>query len=180
VCQSLFEKDKLLFAFLLTSRLLLGGSDAIKGAMTAEELRFLLTGGVAMQNPHDNPAPDWLSDKAWGELCRLDALPGFAELREFVTLAPEVFQPLFAASDPVQERLPEPWHQKLSPFQRILVLRALRPDKILPALQQCAPLPTCQPFDDCLWLTGGATVQRYVCGDHAALCGGTRRHTRRS
>ena len=46
VCQSLFEKDKLLFAFLLTSRLLLGGSQAVQGAMTAEELRFLLTGGV--------------------------------------------------------------------------------------------------------------------------------------
>ena len=139
VCQSLFEKDKLLFAFLLTSRLLLGGSQAVQGAMTAEELRFLLTGGVAMENPHANPAPQWLSDKAWGELCRLDALPNFTELREFVTLAPEVFQPLFAASDPVQERLPDPWHQKLTPFQRILVLRALRPDKILPALQQCAP-----------------------------------------
>jgi len=37
--------------------------------------RFLLTGGVALQNPHANPAPDWLSEKSWSEIVRASQLP---------------------------------------------------------------------------------------------------------
>lgn len=37
--------------------------------------RFLLTGGVALENPHTNPAPVWLTDKAWGEIVRASSLP---------------------------------------------------------------------------------------------------------
>lgn len=44
VCRSLFEKDKFLFSFLLTVR--------IMGALIdPAEWRFLLTGGVAMGEP---------------------------------------------------------------------------------------------------------------------------------
>ncbi|KAK3235325.1 hypothetical protein CYMTET_54468 [Cymbomonas tetramitiformis] len=64
VCQSLFEKDKLLFAFLLTSKLLLGNCKSVMGEMTDSELRFLLTGGSTLNDPPANPVQEWLSDKA--------------------------------------------------------------------------------------------------------------------
>jgi dynein heavy chain len=41
MCRSLFEKDKLLFAFLLSSKLALDHK-----RLDPRELRFLLTGGV--------------------------------------------------------------------------------------------------------------------------------------
>ena len=41
VCRSLFEKDKLLFALLLSTKLSID-----HGRMDPRELRFLLTGGV--------------------------------------------------------------------------------------------------------------------------------------
>ena len=37
--------------------------------------RFLLTGGVALNNPYPNPAPDWLSDKSWSEIVRASQFP---------------------------------------------------------------------------------------------------------
>jgi hypothetical protein len=55
VCRSLFERDKLVFAFLLTISILDG-----KGEIDPVEWLFLLTGGVGMDNPHANPAPGTL------------------------------------------------------------------------------------------------------------------------
>lgn len=37
---------------------------------------FLLTGGVAFDNPHENPDSSWLSAKSWSEIVRLSNLPG--------------------------------------------------------------------------------------------------------
>lgn len=63
VCRSLFEKDKLLFSLLLTVAIMQG-----KGQINDLVWCFLLTGGIALDNPHPNPAPEWLSDKAWSEV----------------------------------------------------------------------------------------------------------------
>ena len=131
VCRSLFEKDKLLFAFLLASRVRLA-----EGSMDAGELRFLLTGGVAMDNPHAKPG-EWLTDKAWGELCRLSDLPRFAKhgsLRQSVGEAPEAWKKIYDSPQPQAEALPGKWGTALDAFQKLVVLRCLRPDKVVPGM----------------------------------------------
>jgi dynein heavy chain len=69
VCRSLFEKDKLLFAMIMCINL----EAKIKGAVSMAEFRFLLTGGISAHEPPPNPS-DWLNDKQWGEMVRLDHL----------------------------------------------------------------------------------------------------------
>jgi dynein heavy chain, axonemal len=79
VCRSLFEKDKLLFAFLLASRIL-----ESEGKVDPEEWNFLLTGGLGSSTTEPNPAPEWLVDRAWKELCKLSKLVSFAGLSDSV------------------------------------------------------------------------------------------------
>lgn len=48
-----------------------------RGEIDDREWRFLLTGGVALENPFPNPAPNWLSDKSWAEVVRVSQLDAF-------------------------------------------------------------------------------------------------------
>jgi len=43
-----------------------------KDELSQDDFMFFLTGGVGLENQHSNPASDWLSDKSWDELCRLE------------------------------------------------------------------------------------------------------------
>ena len=49
--------------------------------------RFLLTGGVGLENPYPNPAPEWLQDKSWAEICRSNELTNLSGIRERKLLA---------------------------------------------------------------------------------------------
>ena len=76
VCRSLFEKDKLLFSFILCSNIL-----KAKGGLDQNEFMFFLTGGVGLENKIPNPDPSWLSDKSWDEICRMCEFDAFKEFR---------------------------------------------------------------------------------------------------
>ena len=99
------------------------------------EWYFLLTGGVSTDNLYSNPCPDWLSQKSWDELCRLSELPALDGLREFFTKNPDGFQKIYDSSNAHQIPLPGDWETKLSLMQKLLVLRCIRPDKIILAVQ---------------------------------------------
>uniref|UniRef100_A0A8C2FTF9 Dynein, axonemal, heavy chain 12 n=1 Tax=Cyprinus carpio TaxID=7962 RepID=A0A8C2FTF9_CYPCA len=117
VCRSLFEKDKLLFSFLLCSNLL------AKKEIEYSEFMFLLTGGVGLQNNVPNPDPNWLPDKSWDEICRASDLPSFIK-------SPESFLPIYDSKEPYNTALPKPWCDKLNELQKMIIYRCLRPDKV--------------------------------------------------
>ena len=130
ICRSLFEKDKLLFSFILCVNLLM-----YKGVVDVNDYRFLLTGGVGLENPHPNPCSDWLPQKAWDEICRLNELPKFDGLRqEFGDLCPE-WKRYYDSTTPHTEKLPSKWNTSIKSFRKMMILRCLRPDKLVPAIQ---------------------------------------------
>lgn len=130
VCRSLFEKDKLLFSFILCIGILKG-----KGKVDDHEWRFLLTGGVALDNPIPNPAEDWLPDKSWGEIVRTASIPALKDLYPHVIDNTDAWKAIYDDPTPQDMELPDPWNLALSPMQKLIVLRCLRPDKIVPGVQ---------------------------------------------
>uniref|UniRef100_G1PAG5 Dynein axonemal heavy chain 12 n=1 Tax=Myotis lucifugus TaxID=59463 RepID=G1PAG5_MYOLU len=129
ICRSLFEKDKLLFSFLLCANLLLNET-SVKTA----ELMFLLTGGVSLKSAEKNPDPTWLQDKSWEEICRASEFPAFQGLRSHFCTYIDEWQKIYDSKEPHNAVLPEPMNQTLNELQKIIILRCLRPDKITPAI----------------------------------------------
>ncbi|RVE70747.1 hypothetical protein OJAV_G00066880 [Oryzias javanicus] len=129
VCRSLFEKDKLLFSFLLCCNLLLA-----KKEIEHSDLMFLLTGGVGLQNTVANPDPSWLQDKSWDEICRASELPDFQGLKEAFIKNLEDFKLIYDSKEPCSIGLPAPWGDNLTDLQKMIIFRCLRPDKMVPAV----------------------------------------------
>ena len=128
VCRSLFEKDKLLFALLLCVNLLKNN-----GKINDNEWMFLLTGGIGLDNPYPRPA-QWLPQKSWDEICRLGDLLRFQGLRDLVSNNIKKWQEVYDDAKPQENPYltsAAGWDQ----FQGLLMLRCLRPDKVVPAVQ---------------------------------------------
>jgi dynein heavy chain len=129
VCRSLFEKDKLLFSFLLCTRIF-----GAKGEIDSAEWMFLLTGGLggtALAKPAE---ADWLTEPAWAELCRMSSLEAFAGLTGSFLKDSGAWKPLYNSLEPHEESLPGTFDQ-LDLFKKLLLVRSIRPDKLVPAVQ---------------------------------------------
>ncbi|XP_043269180.1 dynein axonemal heavy chain 1-like [Venturia canescens] len=129
VCRSLFEKHKLHFAFLVCARIRI---DA--GHIDSTEWRFLLSGSVPTQNL-SNPAPEWISPRCWKEIQALETLRKFDGFVKTFSNELGKFKRIFDSLQPEIEQYPEPFDKRLNDFQRMIVLKCLRPDKVTNAMQ---------------------------------------------
>lgn len=64
-------------------------------------------------------------------MSQLDAYKGF---EEYFLANNKLFQPIFDSREPQNEPLPGEWNHKLNTFQKMIVLKAIRPDKITNAV----------------------------------------------
>lgn len=132
ICRSLFEKHKLLFSLILCVKILFGD-----GKMDADEWRFFLAGATGQIDIVPNPT-DWLGDLEWGETYKqlfcMSKLPSLAGVDKYFIEHQAKFKVLFDSNEP--ENLPMPGElDKKDYFQKMIVLKSLRPDKIPFAVQ---------------------------------------------
>eukprot|EP00741_Cyanophora_paradoxa_P022583 tig00000248_g21808.t1 len=127
VCRSLFDRDRLLFALLLAALTL-----RREGALEPAEWAFFATGGLfgGEGAAAANPAPAWLPAPAWSALARLARLPGLAAFPARFAKETAGWRTVFEGAEPHAAAFPG---APLPPFHRLLVLRCLRPDSVVPA-----------------------------------------------
>ena len=131
VCRSLFEKDKLLFSYTMCIAIRDGA-----GLMNMEEYNFMLTGGISLAaNTQRNPGAGWLAEDRWDQICRLGDLAAFDGINTGFASQLADWKSIYDSDFPHTHALPGQWETKLTRFQKILVLRCIRPDKCVPAIQ---------------------------------------------
>lgn len=131
VCRSIFEKDKLLFSFILTTRILLAANQIDQKTFT-----FLLVGGTNETPNEPNPNPQWITEKMWTDICHLQQLPVLGGFVESLAANMGAWKDFYDVTNPELETIPDPWETKISRFEKLIVMRAFRPDKLAAAIRE--------------------------------------------
>jgi dynein heavy chain len=133
--RSLFEKDKILFSFVMSVKILMGekGDEMI----SPTELRFLLAGPPGDLEFHlpDNPTK-WISSTDWrsfySQLYGMSKLhSNFEGFAEFFMKNHDQFKKLYESPKNEITPLPNPWNEKLTEFHKLIVIKAIRNDKLI-------------------------------------------------
>ena len=141
ICMSLFEKDKLVFSFLMQTKLQMIPYTQEQKNTFNKEIRFLVTGGsgkeTTIENPAKNDESGWLSQVQWNSICELSqSLEAFNGIDKSFTENTEQWKQVISISQhPFEENYPAPF-DKLSDFYKLIILRILRQDKAVPALKK--------------------------------------------
>jgi dynein heavy chain len=133
-CRSLFERDKLLFSFCLAVKILM--AEVGDSEISPIELRFFLAGppGDLEFKLPENPT-NWISSNEWpNTYAQIFGMTKISEkLRNFESFFMKnhsLFKPFFESPKNENTPLPEPWESSLTSFQKLIVIKSIRGDKI--------------------------------------------------
>jgi len=130
VCRGLFEKHKLLFSFSLAMKIMEG-----EEKLNMEEVRFLLAGPTGeVKDGMANPAPQWLSAKAWNEILSLTHIKAFQGLDQFFGPHAREFQAIYDEPEADKVPIPGKWNDSWDALEKMCFLRTIRPDRLTVAV----------------------------------------------
>nr|XP_055065627.1 dynein axonemal heavy chain 11 isoform X2 [Misgurnus anguillicaudatus] len=124
--QGLFQRDRLTFLIHTALQILL-----MRGSVEPQDLELLLRFPVEVCQ--SSPV-SFLSLQAWGAIMSLSMLDAFRGLDRDVEGSAKRWRKLVESECPERERLPQDWNNK-TPIQKLIILRAIRPDRMTYALR---------------------------------------------
>ncbi|XP_030578556.1 dynein heavy chain 2, axonemal [Archocentrus centrarchus] len=126
-CLGLFEAHKLLFSFQMCVKIL-----EVAGRLNMDQYNFFLRGGIVLdkEKQMDNPCTSWLADSSWDNITELDKLPSFHGIISSFEQFPRDWNVWFTSSEPENAPLPDDWESNCNDFQKMLIVRSLRPDRV--------------------------------------------------
>ncbi|KAJ3224818.1 Dynein heavy chain 2, axonemal [Clydaea vesicula] len=126
-CRGLFEEHKRLFSFQMTVKIL-----EATNKINKDEYDFFLRGGQVLdKDAQMTNTSDWINETAWDNITELENLPAFSGLPSAIEQGERDWKIWFMSAEPESSPLPGEWENKLNDLQRMLVVRSLRPDRVI-------------------------------------------------
>ena len=132
ICLSLFEKDKIVFSFLLAIKINMIPMSPEQKAQYTKECRLLVTGGSGKEFNIHNPTTNhesWLTNTAWNSICELsNSSPIFKELVNSFISETDKWKRVMTSSSSIEEKFPEQF-DSLEFFHKLMIIRIIRPEQ---------------------------------------------------
>jgi len=126
ICRSLFERHKLMFSLLLTIAI-----QTQDGAIDSREWRFLLAGPTETEIKEPNPAPEWVTEKVWIEIVNVSRLEKFKGFDKAFSQNVQHYRSYFENANAHAFPLDLEFDTALNAFQKLLIVRCIRPDRFM-------------------------------------------------
>ncbi|XP_062874230.1 dynein axonemal heavy chain 10 [Trichomycterus rosablanca] len=130
-CTGLFERHKLLFSFNMTIKI-----EQAEGRAPQEELEFFLKGNLSLEKSKRKKPFDWLPDQGWEDIVRLNEVfpKEFGTLIDDIEKNPAEWKNWYDLDSPEQALFPVRYKESLTAFQKLLLLRCFRLDRVYRAV----------------------------------------------
>ncbi|CAJ0949994.1 unnamed protein product [Ranitomeya imitator] len=130
-CTGLFERHKLLFSFNMTIKI-----EQADARVPQEELDFFLKGNISLEKSKRKKPCFWLPDQGWQDIMRLSEQFSslFGSLPDDVERHESEWKAWYDLDTPEQYPFPLGYKDKLSTFQKLLLLRCFRVDRVYRAV----------------------------------------------
>ena len=131
VCTSMFERHKLMYAFHMTTKLLLADNKLNLG-----QLDFFLKGNLSLEKPSRAIPFAWFPEAGWHDLDRLVNLSdNFAQIQTDIENNEQDWADWYDHEAPETQEIPLGYGDRLDSLELMLLLRCFRPDRITIAAQ---------------------------------------------
>ena len=130
VRRGVFETDKLTVATLLTLRIAVND-----GKLTQEEVDYLVLGNVSPDAGNMGPLHEWLPPAIWPRVKALEGLKKFSNIGDNMQSDSDQWNTWFDSECPEVSKMPGDYQKLLNSFERLILLRAMRPDRVTTALK---------------------------------------------
>lgn len=129
--RGLLEADKLTVAALLTFKITVNDNK-----IKSEEIDFLInmSSGSSVDPGNLGPLQEWLPVEIWAKVKALEAMPRFKGIGDAMQNESHEWQTWFDIEKVEDVALPGIYSKKLNDLDRLMLLRAIRPDRIMNSL----------------------------------------------
>ena len=136
--RGLFEVDKLTVATMLQFKLL-----QKSGKIPTSEIQHLIIGGISTDAGAMGPVSEWMPEYLWPKVKGLEIIPCFKNIGDDMIAESDEWKKWFNDEKPEMLKLPAQYGEvndetmlpNVTPFQKLLLLRAMRQDRLTCEIQ---------------------------------------------